>query len=335
MSTLAHIVGHMAAVAALILGSSGQLAIAQKKSDPAKDYPNKPIRWIIDFGSGGLSDTLARFVGLKLTEAWRQPVVNQARPGANGTIAYDTGAKATPDGYTLVFLSTPFSINVSIYNSLPYDTRKDFAPISLIAMYPNILVVTPNLPAKSVAELIAYARGKPGGPTWATVGVGSSPFLATELFRKQAGFNGVHVPYNSSPQALTDMAGGRIEFMFVNMPTGITFIRANRIRPIGIASPIRSTLLPDLPTVAESGLPGFQSVGYAGAATQAGVPRAIVDKVNSETVRALQMSDVQEQIRNLGGEPRWSTPAEFERFLEDEIARWAPVAREAGVKLDR
>ena len=186
-----------------------------------------------------------------------------------------------------------------------------------------------------MAELISYAKSKPGGPTWATVGVGSSPFLATELFRKQAGFTGVHVPYNVSTQALTDMAGGRIEFMFVNMPSGVTFLRSNRIRAVGIASPARSALLPDLPTVAESGLPGFQSVGYAGAALQAQVPRAIVDKVNGEMVRALQMPDVQEQIRNLGGEPRWSTPAEFRRFLEDEIARWAPVAREAGVKLDR
>ncbi len=338
MSTFVHTVGRVAIAAAaltLALASASHTAIAQKQADPAKDYPSKPVRWIIDFGSGGLSDTLARFVGQKLTEAWRQPVVNQTRPGANGTIAYDTGAKATPDGYTLVFLSTPFSINVSIYNALPYDTRKDFAPISLIAMYPNILVVSPGVPAKSVADLIAYAKAKPGGPTWATVGVGSSPFLATELFRKQAGFNGVHVPYNSSPQALTDMVGGRIEFMFVNMPTAVTFIRSNRIRAVGIASPARSTLLPDLPTVAESGLPGFQSVGYAGAATQARVPRAIVDKVSAEMVRALQTPEVQEQIRNLGGEPRWSTPAEFKRFLEDELARWAPVAREAGVKLDR
>jgi tripartite-type tricarboxylate transporter receptor subunit TctC len=308
---------------------------AQKQADPVAEYPNKPIRWIIDFGSGGLSDTLARVVGQKLHEAWRQPIINQARPGANGTIAYDTGAKATPDGYTLVFLSTPFSINPSVYRNLPYDTRKDFAPISHIAMYPNMLVVSPSLPAKNVSELIAYAKQKQGGPTWATVGVGSSPFLATELFRKQAGFDGTHVPYNSSPQALTDLAGGRIEFMFVNMPTAVSFLRANRIRAVGIASPARSSLLPDLPTIAESGLPGFESVGYAGAATQARVPAPIVNKISAEMVKALKMPDVQEQIRNLGGEPRWSSPAEFKRYLDDEIARWAPVAREAGVVLDR
>ena len=312
-------------------------ATAQQKvaADPARGYPGKPIRWIIDFGAGGLSDTLARIVAQKLTEAWNQPVINETRPGVNGTIANDIGAKAAPDGYTLVFVSTPFSINISVYNKLPYDTRRDFAPVTLIALYPNILVTSLNLTVKNVADLIAYAKAKPGGPTWATVGAGSSPYLATELFRRQAGFNGAHVPYNASPVALTDLAGGRIDFMFVNMPSAITFIRGNRVRAIGIASLARSPLMPDLPTMSESGLPGFQSVGYAGAAVPAGVPRPIINKLNAEMVRALKMRDVQERIENLGGEPRWSTPEEFQHFLEAEIARWAPVARDTGVKLDR
>ncbi|HYC47373.1 MAG TPA: tripartite tricarboxylate transporter substrate binding protein [Burkholderiales bacterium] len=324
----------LSALTAVALTISPAFA-AQKKADPVGDYPNKPVRWIIDFGAGGLSDTLARIVAMKVSDMWKQPIINQARPGANGTIAYDIGAKATPDGYTLVFVSTPFSVNPSVYTNLPYDTRKDFAAVTLIAMYPNILVVNPKVPVKSVQELISYAKSKQGGPTWATVGVGSSPFLATELFRKQTGFDGIHVPYNSSPQALTDLAGGRIEFMFVNMPTAVGFIKGNRIRAIGIASPARSVLMPDLPTIAESGVPGFQSVGYAGAATQSKVPRAIVEKINADMVKALHMSDVQEQIRNLGGEPRHSTTAEFQKLLNDEIARWAPVAREAGVKLER
>ncbi len=314
----------------------GTAVAAQPKAagDRAKSYPSKPVRWIIDFGAGGLSDTLARTVGIRMSEAWGHPIVNEARPGANGTIAYEMGAKATPDGYTLVFISTPFSINPSVYPHLAYDTRKDFAPISLIAMYPNILVVSPKVPAKTVSELIQYAKTKPGGPTWATVGAGSSPHLAIELFRRQAGFDGVHVPYNSSPVALTDVAAGRIEFMFVNMPTAVSFIRNNRIRPIGIASPTRSRILPDVPAIAET-LPGFQSVGYAGTVTQAKVPREIVDKVNAEVVRALQMKDVQERIESLGGEPRWSTPEAFGEFLEAEIKRWAPVARDAGISLER
>ena len=337
MSNLAHRAGGTLLAALLLLAAGSTAVIAQQKgaADPARDYPNKPIRWIIDFGAGGLSDTLARIVAQKLTEAWHQPVINEARPGVNGTIANEIGSKAAPDGYTLVFVSTPFSINISVYDKLPYDTRRDFAPVTLIAMYPNILVVSPSLPVKSVAELIAYAKGKPGGPTWATVGAGSSPYLAIELFRQQAGFNGAHVPYNASPVALTDVAGGRIDFMFVNMPTAMTFIRGNRVRAVGIASPARSTLVPELPTVAESGLPGFESVGYAGAAVPAKVPRPIINKINAEMVRALKMRDVQERIENLGGEPRWSTPEEFQRFLEAEIARWAPVARATGVKLER
>lgn len=336
MNKFAHRAGCIfAATLSLLLASQNSMAQEKGAANPAQGYPNKPIRWIIDFGSGGLSDTLARTVAQKLTEAWGRPIINDARPGANGTIAYNLGAKATPDGYTLVFISTPFSINVSIYDKLPYDTRKDFAPITLIAMYPNILVTSLRVPAKTVSELITYAKSKPGGPTWATVGVGSSPFLATELFRKRAGFDGVHVPYNSSPIALTDVMGGRIEFMFVNMPTAIPLIRDKRIRAVGIASPERSPLLPDLRTVAESGLPGFQSVGYAGAAAPAKVPRAIIEKLNAEMVRALKMPDVQERIKNLGGEPRWSTSTEFRKMLEEEIERWAPVARDAGVKLEQ
>lgn len=336
MSKFAHRVGCLfAASFALLLVSQDSMAQQKGGANPAQGYPNKPIRWIIDFGSGGLSDSLARIVAQKLTDAWGHPIVNDARPGASGTIAYNLGAKAPPDGYTLVFLSVPFSINPSIYSKLPYDTRKDFAPITLIAMYPNVLVTNLQVPAKTVSELITYAKSKPGGPTWATVGVGSSAFLATELFRRRAGFDGVHVPYNSSPIALTDIIGGRIEFMFVVSATAIPLIRDKRVRAVGIASPERSALLPDLPTIAESGLPGFQSVGYAGAAAPAKVPRAIIEKLNAEMVRALKMPDVQERIRNIGGEPRWSTPAEFQKFLAEEIERWAPVARDAGVKLEQ
>jgi len=335
MSRTARLVRHFGACAGLAAVMAAPAIAQTRGDDPARSFPTKPIRWIIDFGAGGLSDTIARIVGHKLTEAWGQAIVNDARPGANGTIAYDLASKATPDGYTLAFLSTPFSINISVYNKLPYDTRKDFAPITLIALYPNILVANLKVPGKSVAELVAYAKGKPGGPTWATVGAGSSPFLATELFRRLAGFDGTHVPYNASPVALTDLIGGRIEFMFVNMPTAMAHVRANRIRAVGIASPNRSTLLPDVPTIAESGLPGFQSVGYTGAAAPVRVPRSIIAKLNAEMVRALQMADVQERLQNLGGEPRWSTPEEFGRFLEEEITRWAPVARDAGIKLER
>ncbi len=337
MSTLAHRVGFMLIATSLSLASGSQMSMAQQTGagDPAKDYPNKPIRWIIDGGAGGLSDTIARTVGQKLTEAWSHPIVNDNRPGASGTIAYELGSKAPADGYTLVFVSAPFAINISVYNKLPYDTRKDFAPIGLNATYSLVLVTNLKVPAKTVSELIAYAKGKRGGITWATTGPGTSPFLATELFRKQAGFDGVAVTYNASPASLIDLIGGRVEFTLVVMPSAIPHIRANRIHAVGVTSPTRSTLLPDVPTIAESGLPGFQSVGYTGAVAPVKVPRAIIEKLNNEMVRVLKMPDVQGRIQNLGAEPRWSTPGEFHKILEEEIARWEPVARQAGVKLER
>lgn len=337
MSKLTHRVGCMLIAASLSLASGSPVAMAQQKGagDPAKDYPNKPVRWIIDGGAGGLSDTIARTVGQKLTQAWSHPIVNDNRSGASGTIAYGLGSKAPADGYTLLFVSAPFAINVSVYDKLPYDTRKDFAPIALIATYSLVLVTNLKVPAKTVSELIAYAKSRQGGITWATTGPGTSPFLATELFRKQAGFDGLNVPYKSSPAILIDLIAGRIEFTFVVMPSAITHIRAKRIHVVGVASPTRSTLLPDVPTIAESGLPGFQSVGYTGAVAPAKVPRAIIDKLNTDMVRALKMPDIQDRIQNLGAEARWSTPEEFKKILEEEIARWAPVAREAGVKLER
>ena len=337
MSRLAHRVGCMLIAASLSPALGSQVAIAQQKGagDPAKDYPNKPIRWIIDGGAGGLSDTIARTVGQKLTETWGHPIVNDNRGGASGTIAYEMGAKAPADGYTLLFVSAPFAINVSVYNKLPYDTHKDFAAIGLTATYTLVLVTNLTVPAKTVTELIAYARGKRGGITWATSGPGTSPFLATELFRKQAGFDGVAVTYNSSPVSLIDLIGGRVEFTFVVMPSAIAHIHAKRVHAVAVTSPARSTSLPDVPTVAESGMPGFQSVSYTGAVGPAKVPRAIIEKLNNEMVRILKMPDVQGRIQNLGAEPRWSTPGEFQKLLENEIARWAPVARDAGVKLER
>jgi len=219
--------------AALI--ANAPFALSQKSSsNPVKDYPTKPVRWIIDFGSGGLSDTIARIVGAKLNEAWHQPVINEARPGANGTIAYNVGAKATPDGYTLVFISTPFSINPSVYANLPYDTHRDFAPISMIALYPNMLVVTPKLPVKNVGELIAYAKNKAGGPTWATVGVGSPAHIWTMEFTQRTGTRFQLVPYRGGAPAIQDILAGRIDVTqrgeVVNLDTARGAIRL-RLRP--------------------------------------------------------------------------------------------------------
>jgi tripartite-type tricarboxylate transporter receptor subunit TctC len=316
----------------VLLGSAVDATAA---TPPHTSYPDRPIRWIIDFPSGGLSDILARLVGQKVSEALGQPIVIDARPGANGTIAYALGARANADGYTLVFLSTPFSLNVSIYDKLSYDTRNDFAPVSLISAYPNLLVTHLKVPAKTVPDLIAYAKGRSEGLTYASPGIGSSGHLAMELLRRIQSFKAVHVPYNGSVPALNDMMGGRTEAMFVNMPAAMTHIRANRIRVLAIAAPTRSTILPEVPTFVEAGVPGFYAVGYTGVAVPAKTPANIIVKLNAEFVRALGMPEVRERIESLGGEPRSSTPAEFRRFLTDEIERWAPIIRDSGAKAER
>ena len=317
----------LAMVITVLLAAGAQGAGAQA-------YPSKPVRWIIDFPAGGLSDLLARSVGQKLTESWGQSIVYDARPGANGIIAYELAAKAAPDGYTLAFLSTPFSLNVNIYPKLPYDTRRGFAPITLIAVYPNLLVTHARAPMKTVQEFIALAKSKPGGLTYASVGVGSSPHLAAELLKKALGVQAVHVPYTGSGPALTDLIGGRVDFMFVNPLAAMPHVRAGRLTVLGVAGAQRSPVLPEVPTLIEAGLAGFVSVGYAGAAAPARTPAAVIAKVNAEMVRALGMADVRERIQNLGGEPRHSTPEEFGRFLQQEIERWAPVIRESGARAD-
>ena len=324
---------HIAALLPLVLHSPVLIAQAQS-TGASQTYPTKPIRWVIDGGAGGLSDSIARTIGQSVTDTWGQPIVYDPRPGASGTIAYRLGAKAPADGYTLLSVSAPFSIVVSTYSKLPYDTHKDFAPVALTAMYSLVLVTNLKVPANTVSELVAYAKTKPGGITWATTGVGTSPYLATELFRKQAGFDGVHVPYTNSPASLIDLIGGQIEFTFVVMPSAITHIRAKRVHAVAVATSTRSTLLPDIPTIAESGMPGFESVGYIGVVVPAQVPKSIISKLNTEIVRAVKSPDVQERIKNLGCEPRWSTSDEFKKLVEDEISRWAPVVRDSGIRLD-
>ena len=320
-------------LAALVL-LSGTAFAQQKGADPAKDYPNKPIRWLIDFGAGGLSDTLARIVGQKLTEAWNQPIINEARPGVNGTIANDIGAKAVPDGYTLVFVSTPFSINISVYDKLPFDTRRDFAPISLIAMYPNILVAGPNFPAKTVSELIAYSKSKPGGPTWATVGAGSSPYLATELFLYMADVKMNHIPYKGTGPALTDTIAGQIQLSWASTPGSVTFVKSGKLKALAVTSVKRIAPLPETATVAESGLPGYEASVWYGVAAPARTPVEVVNRLNAEIVKVLADRANHDKIASADFEPTSSSPAEFAKFIRSEHAKWAKVVKESGAKVD-
>jgi tripartite-type tricarboxylate transporter receptor subunit TctC len=269
-------------------------------------------------------------VGGRITEALGQTLVYDNRPGANGIIAYGHGAKATPDGYTLVWVSTPFPLNAVLRRKLPYDTLQDFTPIGFVADYPNVLVVNPTIPARTLAEYVAHARQRAGAMTYSSSGTGSVQHLAMELFRGVASFPAVHVPFTGSAPAVIDMVAGRVEGGITTIPSAVAQLRANRLRAIGVASVKRAALLPDVPTFGES---GFEVVaaGWGGIAGPAGLPRAIVERLNAEINRAVRLPDVQERIDFVGGEPRTGTPAELAKFIRDDVARWGPVVQRAGI----
>ena len=295
----------------------------------AQPYPSRPIRLVIDFPPGGASDALARLVGQKLIESLGQPIIYDNRPGANGVIAYSIAAKAPPDGYTLVLLSTPFPLNAVLERKLAYDTTKDIAPIAFIANYSNILVVNPSVPARTVQELVRYAKGKPGMISYASSGTGSVQHLAMELFRRQAGFEAVHVPYAGSAPAVIDLLGGHVEAGIAILTAAIPHMRSGRLRALAVLSENRVPQAPDVPTLTESGF-ALVATGWAGIGAPAGIPRQIIDRFSREIARIIEVPDVKERILALGGEPRHGAPQEFRRFVLDEINRWSPVIRESG-----
>ncbi len=322
--------------AAMILNlASMSAAFGAAAPGAAADYPNRPIRWIVDFPAGGLSDTVARTVGGKLHESMGQPVVVDPRPGAGGLIAYSLAAKATPDGYTIAIVSAPFSVNLSLLDKMPYDTFKDFTPISLMATAHNVLITTPKLPVKNVQELVAYAKTRPAGINFASVGIGSSPHLTGELFKTRAALNATHVPFNGSGPALNDVMSGRIDFMFVNYPAAAPLVRGGRVQLLATAAATRLRSFPDVPTLAESGFPGFRSTTWVGVAAPSATPRAIITKLNGEIVRSLKFEDVREKLDALGFEPQGTTSEEFRAFLTDEIKRWAKVIQDSGAKANK
>jgi len=294
----------------------------------AQAYPTKPIRWIIDFPAAGVSDILARTVGLRLTEHLGQAIVYDNRPGANGIIANELVAKAPGDGYTMGFISHPFSLQFTIHSKLAF-AFSDFAPVVLIAEYPSLLVVHPKTPTSNAKEFIAYAKSRPAPLTYASSGAGGAQHLAMEMFRRAAGFPAVHVPYAGSQPGLLDLMAGRVEATFSNVPGALPHLRAGRLKAVAVAGPARTRMLPDVQTFAEGGFK-FEALGYAGAVFPARVPKEIVAKMNAEMVRALKSPETQERIYSAGGEPRSSTPEEFGALVKKDIETWAPVIREVG-----
>ena len=295
----------------------------------AANYPNKPIRWIIDFPPAGVSDILTRTVGQKLTEYLGQGFVYDNRPGANGVIANALAAKAPSDGYTLGFISQPLSLQLTLAPNLGFSL-KDFAPVALIAEYPSLLVVQSKTPVESAKEFTAWAKKKSPSISYASSGAGGAQHLAMELFRKVAGFDALHVPYNGSAAGMIDLMGGRVDAVFVNVPGSLPHIRAGRVKAIALAGRERMRVLPEVPTFAESGYPFDTLAGFAGAAFPAGTPKAIVNRMSAEIAKVVKLPDIQERIFNAGGEPRYLGPEEFTKYLVDDVKRWAPLIKEAG-----
>jgi tripartite-type tricarboxylate transporter receptor subunit TctC len=337
MSNSALYHGRMNRLAAIVCGAA--LAVVLSPGVRAEGFPEKPAHFIVGFTPGGPSDIIARALGQKLSELWSQPVVIENRPGAGGNIAAELAAKSAPDGYTwLLGNNSILATNQSLYKKLAFDPVADFAPVALVAIQPNILVVNPAVPAASVKELIALARAKPGGLNYASSGSGAAAHLAAELFKTMAGVEMVHVPYKGAQPALTDVIAGQVQLMFATSASVIPYIKAGRLRALAVTSSQRSATVPELPTVseagAESGLRGFEAVTWHGVVVPRATPPALVGRLNGDIVRALNARDLRERLESLGAELAAGTPQDFADYIAREIPKWAKVVKDSGARAE-
>jgi tripartite-type tricarboxylate transporter receptor subunit TctC len=301
----------------------------------AQGYPNHAIKLVVPFPAAGTTDILARAAAQKLTEALGQSVVVDNRPGAGGNIGSDLVAKSPPDGYTLLMGTVgTHAINPSLYSKMPYDHVKDFVPIVLVAGVPNVLVVNPALPVNSVADLIKLAKEKPGSINFASSGSGTSIHLSGELFKTMAGVDMTHVPYKGSAPALTDLMGGQVQIMFDNLPSSLQQIKAGKLRAIAVTSLTRAPALPNVPTISESGLPGFEASSWFGVLAPAGTPAPVVARINAEINKWLQSADAREKLLAQGAEAAGGSPEQFAAFIRSETEKWAKVVKASGAKVD-
>ena len=300
----------------------------------ADTYPSKPIRFILPFPPGGGTDTLARIVGQKLTQDFGQTVVMDNRPGAGANIGAEIAAHSAPDGYTIVMGNIAHAVNATLYRKLGYDLVKDFAPITLLAATPNILVVHPSVTAKSVKELIALAKARPGQFNYASSGSGSSAHLAGELFKNLAGVDLVHIPYKGGGPAVISLIAGESAVGFATMPSVLPQVKAGKLRALAVTTAKRSPAVPDLPTIAEAGVPGYEANTWYGVLAPAKTPAPIVGRLHGEFLNIMQSADIRERIAVHGYEPETNTPQEFAAYIKSEIIKWGKVVKAAGIHAD-
>jgi tripartite-type tricarboxylate transporter receptor subunit TctC len=310
------------------------LALFAGMTAHAQTYPAKPIKIVVPYTPGGFNDTLGRTLAAKFTQDWGQPAIVENKPGANTLIGSDYVAKSAPDGYTLLVVAFPFAVTPSLIKSMPYDTVKDFAPVALAAQSPNLLVVNPALPVKSVADLIAMAKAKPDSMSYGSTGNGSSNHISMELFKSLAGVRIVHIPYKGSAPAVADLLGGQIQVMFDNAPNVLPQVKAGRLRALAQTGVTRSPVAPDLPTLVEAGVAGYELTVWFGLVAPAGTPREVIQKLNAEVLKILAMADVRERFLAQGVEPLGSTPEQFGEHIKAQMAKWDKVVRDAGVQAE-
>ena len=308
------------------------LALAISQAAFAKSWPSRPVRFLVAFAAGaGINDIMARLVGQHLGTLLGQPVVIENRPGSGGIAGTDAAAKAAPDGYTFLMPNVSLVTSAYLYPKLAYDPQKDFVPVTLVATSPLVLVVHPSVAAKSVQEFIALAKANPGKLTFGSGGIGSTPHLSVELFESAAGFQAVHVPYKGGAPALNDLIGGQLSFMIENVPGTMPFVKQGKLRALAITSARRSPAEASLPTMAESGVPGYEVVGWQGLFAPAGTPPEIVARLQLEVGKLLRFPEVRDRLTALGADAVGSAPADFAAFVREENARWSKIIREKGI----
>ena len=301
----------------------------------AQPYPVKPIRIIVPFPAAGTADIMARLVGQKMTETWGQQVLIDNRSGAGGNIAAELAARSAPDGYTLFLCVVgTHAIHQTLYKKMAFDPIKDFSAVAYIAGVPNVVVVHPSMPVRSVKELIAFIKARPGQINFGSPGTGTSVHMSGEMLKVMAGLDMTHIVYKGNPQAVTDLLAGQIELMITNMPSVIPFIQNGRLRALAVTTDARSPALPDLPTMKEAGLPGYESSAWFGLASPAAVSREIIGKLNAEVVRIVKLSDVRRSLASQGADPLIMTPEEFGAFMKAETAKWAKTVIASGARAD-